>query len=108
MAQPPSDAAPIADPDTGRLTPVWRAFFSALSGKPSGAVVIAASGSPVAYTASDGGSLMVTGGSVTAISIVRGRNPIPVDAGLRALPMSAGDTVMIAYSVAPTLVFLPR
>jgi hypothetical protein len=108
MAQPPSDVAPIVDPNTGRVTQVWRAFFSALSGKAAAAVVVPVQGSPAAYTAPDNGSLMLTGGTVTAISIVRGRDPVPVDAGLRALPMSAGDTVIVSFSVAPTLVFLPR
>jgi hypothetical protein len=108
MPQPPSDVAPIVDPDTGRVTQVWRAFFSALSGKAAGAVAVRVQGSPAAYTAPDNGSLMLTGGTVTAISLVRGRDPVPVDARLYALPMSGGDTAIITYSVAPTLVFLPR
>jgi hypothetical protein len=108
LSQPPSDLAPIVDPESGRVTQVWRAFFAALSGKAAAAVAIQVSGSPASYTAPDNGSLMLTGGTVTAISLVRGRDPVPLDAGLHALPMSAGDTVLVAYSVAPVMVFLPR
>jgi len=107
MPQPPSDVAPIVDAD-GRLTVVWRAFFAALAGKATASVPVPLDDSPLSYTAPSNGSLMVTGGSVSAITLTRGRDPVPLDASLRAIPLSAGDRVSVTYDTVPTVVFLPQ
>lgn len=102
----PNTNAPIADPQTGRVTGEWLAFFQAIGSKPAAEKIVQATGSPFAFTASTAGHLVVQG-ALTGLSIIRGRTPIPVSPALAMIPLSQGDQAVLTYSAAPGLVFLP-
>lgn len=67
------------------------------------------SGSPFTYTAPAAGTVVVTGGTVTNIQLKRGTTTITIAAASPAvIPVSAGDQVIVTYSAAPTMSFVPR
>ena len=71
------------------------------------AITPPASGQP--YTAAAAGSVVVTGGTVTNIQLKRGATTIVIaSASPAVVPVSAGDQVIVTYSVAPTMSFVPR
>lgn len=110
MARPslPSWAAPIAEKETGNLTQVWRLFFQSLVSSPKAIVSIPVGASPFTYIASDDGSVVISGGTVSDVSLKRGNVTValPTTAGMFAL--SQGDSVIITHSGAPTVSFVPR
>lgn len=107
MAQPPNSNVPIAEPQSGRCTIAWQAFFAALSGQGAAkSILIAPTDSPYTFTASAPGNLIVQG-SLTGLTLIRGRDPIPLAPALPMVPMSKGDRAVLTYSAAPGLVFLP-
>ncbi len=70
---------------------------------------VAPGASPYTYTASAAGSVVITGGTVSAIQLKRGSTTITVAAASPAVvPVSAGDQVITTYSAAPTMSFVPR
>lgn len=64
--------------------------------------------SPATVTANRDGNLIVRAGTVSQIDYVRNgvATTIGVTAGL--FPLLAGDGIRITYTVAPTVVFIPR
>jgi len=91
----------------------WYLFFYNLASKilstpaPDAAAVIGVGPSPYIYTASVAGSAVITGGTVSSIAILR--QGVNVATGLTGgiLPLSAGDQLIVNYSVAPTATWLP-
>lgn len=65
--------------------------------------------SPFSYTAPAAGSVVVGGGTVSAITLKRG-TPAAITMGITAgnVPVSPGDIVTTTYSVLPTMNFVPR
>lgn len=72
------------------------------------AVAVTVGASPYSYTPTDDGLVVVTGGTVSALAY--GRNAaftaLGVVAGL--VPVKAGDTLRITYTVAPTVSFIKQ
>lgn len=107
MAQPPNSNVPIAEPQSGRCTDAWQAFFSGLAGQGAAkSTLIAPNASPYTYIAPAAGHLVVQG-DITSLTLVRGRDPIALAPTLSMIPMSKGDRAVLTYSAAPGLVFLP-
>ena len=76
------------------------------SGWPPVAITVTAS--PFAYTATQAGTVAVSGGTVSAISITRNSTVVPVAASTdHAVPVKTGDIVTVTYSGAPTMNYLP-
>ncbi|WP_186267814.1 hypothetical protein [Burkholderia gladioli] len=76
----------------------------------SGAIAsITIGASPFSYTAPAAGSVLIVGGTVSAVTLKRGA-PAAVSVGATAgsVPVSAGDIVTVTYSAAPTMSFVPR
>lgn len=63
--------------------------------------------SPFTYTAPENGSVIVSSGTVSLITIVRGSNIVGVGATGGMFPVSIGDGIRITYSVAPNVRFVP-
>ena len=64
-------------------------------------------GSPFTYVATQGGAVIVNGGTVSQIAFVRTQTYITGQtAGM--FPIGAGDKLIITYSVVPSVVFAPR
>jgi len=104
----PNLQAPFVVPATGVLTPQWQLAFQPLIQPPQAIKAVALTGSPLAFTADMNGTLSVQGGTVSAVTLTRGRRTIPVGAGDGLYPMSKGDTLTVTYSVAPTINFFSR
>ncbi len=70
---------------------------------------VAPGASPFTYTAPAAGTVVVTGGTVSNIQLKRGATTITIAAASPAtIPVSAGDQVIVTYSAAPTMSFVPR
>lgn len=102
----PSSRQPIADAG-GFVNTTWLRFFNALVGAPAGISPVQATGSPFVYRAPTAGTLSITGGTVSSITLTRNTvtTPTGITAGL--VPVANGDTVTITYSAAPTVNFIP-
>lgn len=67
---------------------------------------IVVDGSPFSYTAVEPGYIIVNGGTVSAIHLLRGRDDLNLT-GQKIIPVSIKDTVVVTYSVLPTITFIP-
>jgi hypothetical protein len=76
------------------------------TGSPVRAVTVGAS--PFAWVADRAGTLAVSGGTVTAITLTRAGTTAALGILAGAIPVSTGDTVTTTYAVAPTISFIPR
>jgi hypothetical protein len=100
----PSSIFPIADTSTGRVTQVWHLFFAQFVDPPQPIVPITVGASPFSYQASGNGSLNITGGTVSSVTLKRGTITAVVNAPVR---MANNDVVTITYSSLPTVSFVP-
>jgi hypothetical protein len=105
MPTVPQSGQPIADPK-GLVTQVWQRFFGALVGPAAPIVAVVVSASPTTFTASDSGSVVISGGTLTSVTLNRAGTTISFGT-TRVVPVANGDLVTVAYSVAPTINFLP-
>ena len=71
------------------------------------AQAISPSGSPFTYTAPAAGTVYVTGGTVSAIAIVRQATSVATGLTVGGFPVSRADAVKVTYTGAPTMTFLP-
>lgn len=74
--------------------------------QPSSAITVG--GSPFTYNAAFDGTVVVTGGTVSAIAWIR--QGVSTATGLTAglFPLSRLDQLQVTYTVAPTMTFMPR
>ncbi len=63
--------------------------------------------SPYSYTAPYWGSVAVTGGTVSAISIIRQGASIGTGVTVGVFQLARGDVLQVTYSVVPTMTFIP-
>jgi hypothetical protein len=74
----------------------------------AGAVVVVTPGaSPYAYTATSAGTLVIAGGTVSAVTITRGAATAVTLPTAGPITVAVGDIVTITYSSLPTVTFLP-
>lgn len=108
----PATTSRAADND-GNLANIWyyllRTFFNRTggSGAALAAVDITVSASPFTYSTDLSGSVVVQGGTVSAISVVRGNSTVNAGVTSGVIPVMRGDQVTVTYSVLPTMTFLP-
>ena len=89
----------------GYLIPPWNSFFQQFV-QPAPAVVdVALDGSPATFTPNVNGNLIISGGVVSNISLMRGTSVIDLT-GEKIIPTAINDTVSITYSSAPSVKFL--
>lgn len=101
----PSLSAPFVNSNGGIVTP-WNFFLQALTAAPAAIVGIPVGSSPQSYTAPNDGQLAITGGTVTGVQIQRGG--VTLNVGIPSLiGVSQNDTVIVTFSAAPTLSFIP-
>lgn len=102
----PNSNSPIADTN-GKVSQIWQRFFNALVASPSAISTISVGASPTSFTASESGSVAISGGAVTGVTLTR--STVSVALGAVALvPVNNGDVVQVSYSSAPTLTFIPN
>jgi hypothetical protein len=80
---------------------------SVISGAAISSITVGAS--PYTYTATNNGTVAVTGGTVSSVQLKRGATTITVASATGVLvPVSTGDQVIVTYSSTPTEQFIPR
>jgi hypothetical protein len=104
----PSLSSAVVNADSYTPTSTWAQFFAGLIADPGAIVAVTVGASPFTYTAGDDGFLSIGGGTVSDVTLRRARVSFltPFTSGF--VPMSKGDAVVVTYSVAPTLNFVPR
>lgn len=89
----------------------WYRWFQGIAaGTPTGAEsTIEATESPMTYKAPSAGSVIVQGGTVAMIQFSR-TSGVNYNTGQTQgmFPVSAGDRLVITYSAAPALTFVPQ
>ena len=101
----PSSAQPLTAGNF--VTPIWQRWFNSLL---SGSLPIATAtvgASPYSFTAPASGSLFVSGGTVSAITITRGPTTINTGVTSGIIPLSLNDIATVTYTVLPSVVFSP-
>lgn len=96
--------SPWVDLKTGRLASPWNMFIQTLIQAPPSVQDITISSGEI-FTPNVDGNLIVTSGTISNISLMRGSVTINLT-GQRIIPLAVNDSVAITYSVAPTLQFL--
>lgn len=71
-------------------------------------VTVTTGASPYTYAATAVGHLVVDGGTVTALSLKRGTQSVSLPVSTPLVPMDNGDSLVITYTSAPTLTWIPR
>ena len=89
----------------GYLIPPWNSFFQQLVQAAPAVASITVGVSPFLYTVNANGSLIVQGGTISNLALLRGTAIINLT-GQIIIPISIGDTVRVTYSVLPTVKFL--
>lgn len=103
----PSFDQPIVQ--KGVTSSVWYRWFT---GKgqgipPSGELAVSVNASPFTYVAPSGGFVIVRSGTVSALQFMRvGTYLLPFTSGI--VPLSKGDSLVVTYSVTPTVIFVPQ
>jgi hypothetical protein len=101
----PNSNVPLVD-NTGRITTTWQVFLGALIGPPAAIAVVPVSASPTSYTASARGTVGISGGTLTSVTLTRSGVSINLGA-TRTVPVANNDLVTVVYTAAPTIKFIP-
>lgn len=70
-------------------------------------VAVPLTGSPMAYTATAEGTLVLSGTTVTSVTVTRGGVTVTTGVTVGAVPLSQGDVATITYTGTPVLNFIP-
>lgn len=102
----PNMLAALVDVRNGKgyIIDPWNSFFQQFTQQAPASVGITGT-SPLTYTANVKGNLLVIGGTISNISLIRGSTTFNLT-GQTIIPISIGDTVVITFSVTPTIAFL--
>lgn len=92
----------------GKFTAVWQRALTRLAQLTAARKFLAVSpgASPFTFTATTIGNLLIGGGAVSAVSLVRGAQSVACPSS-GFIPMAAKDSVVVTYTVVPTLNFIP-
>ena len=101
----PAPNFPAIEPGSGIFTTPWTLYLKQFSVQPGPIVAVAVGASPFAYKAAANGSIIITGGTVSSITLTRSTTTIAVGT---PLAVANKDLVTITYTVAPTVSFVPR
>jgi len=105
----PNLTSPIGASADGKtkmfLIAPWIQFFQQFVQKAAAVIGLNVTASPFSYTPNQLGHVVITGGNVTQLLLMRGDVSINIT-GQKIIPMSIGDTIEVTYSVLPTIQFL--
>lgn len=105
----PNAGEPFVDQNSKPTVP-WFRFFERMFDKPPSESGITLTGSPFLTRATQDGFVIVEGGTVSLIELLRGSSVITTYAlGATAgqFVVKNGDAIQITYTVAPTVTFFP-
>lgn len=104
----PSWGVPAVDTATGLLTQGWFGYLAQLAGAPGPILAVTPGPNPFAFKAPSNGTLSITGGTVSSITLARARvSGVNVGFTSGSVAVAENDVVTITYSVAPTINFIP-
>lgn len=104
--QSPSLATRAVD-ERGFFTPQWVRFFTDLITPPKSVVAFVLGASPASVKPSESGHLIITGGTVSSVKLLRGGTLLNLPGTSGLFPVSYGDELIITYTIAPTVQFIP-
>lgn len=87
------------------VTPIWLLWLRQFVSQPGPIVPVSLGPSPASFTASGAGSLVLSGGTVSSITLTRSSTVAHLGSG--PVPMVNNDVATITYSVAPAASFIP-
>lgn len=90
----------------GLALPPWTTFFQQFVQAPSAGIALVVGASPFSYTIKEPGLIAVVGGTVSAVSFIRGTINIDV-LGQKLIPVYIKDIIKVTYTVKPVMNFLP-
>lgn len=102
----PSTVARFVDNRTGQVIAPWVQYLQQFTINPPDFIDITVSASPFTYTVKEPGSLFITGGTVSTITLIRGSKTLNMT-GQKIIPVGIKDRVVVTYSVLPTITFIP-
>ncbi len=83
----------------------WISFFQQFTQAPSQVIDLNVNASPFVYTAVEPGILVISGGTISAITLTRGSTTVTIMGSF--IPLAIQDMVTITYSVLPIVQFFP-
>lgn len=87
------------------MTQPWHRYLTKSSVAPQAAEVVTLPASPASYEAPSAGFVLIGGGSVSGVTLTRGRVSVATGVVGGFIPVGAGDSVTITYSAAPEVHF---
>lgn len=88
----------------GKILNPWNLWFQSFSQPPQASQDVTVGVSPFDYKPNNVGTLYITGGTVSDVSVIRGIVTIALG-NINRVTVSIGDTIRITYSVLPTIRF---
>lgn len=90
----------------GGIVQPWIAYLQQFTQAPPNVMNVSVTASPFTYTAREPGTLAITLGTVSLIVLTRGSISINIT-GTKLIPVGINDTVVVTYTVVPTIQFIP-
>ena len=102
----PNQSSPLVRLPNGTIIPPWNSYLQQFTQAPPSFVRVTVGASIFSYVAKEPGFIIVKGGTVSAIHLIRGTTSIDMT-GQVSIPVSIQDKVSVTYSVVPTMYFIP-
>ena len=107
MIRLPNLLAPLVNAKGFILAP-WNSYLQQFTQAPPPIMGITVGASPFDYVAQEPGTIIIVGGTLTNVSLIRGVDTLAMGNAARIIPVAIEDTVRITYSVVPTsITFVP-
>lgn len=90
----------------GNIVTPWIQYLQQFTQAPPKFMQVSVDISPFSYTAKEPGYVVVSGGTVSAIHLLRGSDDLDMT-GQKIIPVSINDSVITTYTVLPTITFIP-
>ena len=101
-------AVPLAQVQAFDTNTLNAAFAEIRQGTGGAFIVETVGASPYTFQAPGVGHLVIAGGTVSALTLMRGSSSAAIPASVGMAPMDYQDSLQITYSAAPTLTWIPR
>jgi len=110
MQKLPNLNAPLVDIKSGKCVPPWNSFFQQFGSPPAGVTSTVVGASPFSFTSNINGSVVISGGTVSLITLTRGAVTITIATSTASpvvIPISIADTISVTWTVKPTIQVVP-
>ena len=91
----------------GNIVSPWNSYLQQFTQAPPSVIDIIVGPSIFSYSALEPGTIVISGGTIVAINLIRGTVTIPLAITDRIIPVGINDTVQVNYSAPITMKFLP-